>query len=81
MGGKRIGYQPTGDSIVAMFAHAERAKRFERYSDDDLAAAAAEVEGIPLSPGEKGLLDDIKAEIGRRTTLRERGFAKDMHNE
>lgn len=46
---------------------ARAAKRFARYSDEELAATVQQVAGLPLSGLERELLSDIRAEIARRT--------------
>ena len=45
------------------------AQRFAHFSDERLAASVAEVENLPLSPFERGILDDVRAEIERRKAL------------
>ena len=70
---ERIGYQLKGSSIVAMFEHGARANRLAHYSDDELAATFTEVGRITLTPFEQSVLDDVRAEIARRTALAQAG--------
>lgn len=52
-----------------MILTGDLAKRFERYDDERLAGALAEIEGLPLSPFESRIVDDIKAEQARRAAV------------
>lgn len=66
----RRGYQRSGGlSLMKMLEDGQRAKRFERYSDEDLEATVQQVSSLDLTPFERACLADIDAELARRKAI------------